>query len=94
MLGCVTPHTNLLLLLLLLLQVLPLLHVELDKGDTLFFHCNVLHRSEQNHSARRRWAFLSSYNRASNNPVTPHHHPQYTPLIKVLMEYCTFASFS
>jgi hypothetical protein len=24
-----------------------------------------------------------SYNRASNNPVRPHHHPQYTPLVKV-----------
>ena len=61
----------------------PLINVELDPGDALYFHSNVLHRSEQNHSDRRRWAFLMSYNTKANNPVKVHHHPQYTPLIKV-----------
>lgn len=62
---------------------MPLVHVELDPGDALFFHCNVLHTSDQNRSDRRRWAFLIAYNRADNNPYLPHHHPQYTPLHKV-----------
>ena len=61
-----------------------LLHVELDAGDGFFFHCNVLHKSESNKSDKRRWAFLVAYNRADNNPVYEHHHPQYTPLYKVL----------
>ena len=65
------------------MQILPLIHVELDPGDALFFHCNVLHTSDQNRSDRRRWAFLIAYNRADNNPYLPHHHPQYTPLQKV-----------
>lgn len=52
----------------------------MEPGDALFFHSNVLHRSDQNKSDRRRWAFLISYNRASNDPVLKHHHPQYTKL--------------
>ena len=64
-------------------QVLPLVDVEMEAGDALFFHSNVLHRSDKNDSDRRRWAFLMAYNRASNNPVYPHHHPQYTKLEKV-----------
>ena len=62
------------------LQVLPLVEVEMEPGDALFFHSNVLHRSDQNNSDRRRWAFLVAYNRASNNPTFKHHHPQYTKL--------------
>ena len=65
------------------MQIMLLIHVELDPGDALFFHCNVLHTSDQNRSDRRRWAFLIAYNRADNNPYLPHHHPQYTPLHKV-----------
>ncbi|XP_064391230.1 L-proline trans-4-hydroxylase-like [Halichondria panicea] len=61
-------------------KVLPLEHVEMESGDALFFHSNLLHCSDQNHSARRRWAFLIAYNRVSNSPVIEHHHPQYTPL--------------
>ena len=49
-------------------------------GDAIFFHCNVLHRSDRNTSDQRRWAFVISYNRADNNPVKQHHHPFYTPL--------------
>ena len=64
-------------------QVLPLVDVEMEAGDALFFHSNVLHRSDKNDSDRRRWAFLIAYNRTSNNPVYPHHHPQYTKLEKV-----------
>lgn len=64
---------------------LPLIHVEMSAGDALFFHSNVLHMSDPNHSADRRWAFIMAYNRASNNPVerlaAPF--PRYIPLGKV-----------
>ncbi|KAL4219706.1 hypothetical protein ACF0H5_022276 [Mactra antiquata] len=58
-------------------------HVEMEPGDALFFHCNLLHCSGANTSAARRWAFLCAYNRVDNNPVKKHHHPFYTPLEKV-----------
>ena len=53
------------------------------QGDALFFHCNLLHCSSANMSTARRWAFLCAYNRADNDPVIKHHHPNYTPLQKV-----------
>ncbi|CAH1271962.1 PHYHD1 [Branchiostoma lanceolatum] len=65
------------------MKIFPLDYAELDEGDALFFHCNLLHSSDKNDSSRRRWNFICSYNRASNNPVYVHHHPQYTPLHKV-----------
>jgi len=52
-------------------------------GDALYFHSNVLHTSDKNDSDLRRWAFLCAYNRADNDPVYKHHHPNYTPLSKV-----------
>lgn len=53
------------------------------QGDALYFHGNVLHTSDRNDSDLRRWAFLCCYNRADNDPVYKHHHPNYTPLSKV-----------
>ncbi|XP_070581924.1 L-proline trans-4-hydroxylase-like isoform X2 [Ptychodera flava] len=61
-------------------KIFPLFHVQLNPGDALYFHSNLLHRSDQNLSDRRRWALICSYNRASNNPFREHHHPFYTPL--------------
>ena len=52
-------------------------------GDGLFFHSNVLHRSDRNESDSRRWAFLVAYNTKTNNPMFEHHCPRYTPLHKV-----------
>ncbi|XP_013392595.1 uncharacterized protein LOC106160521 [Lingula anatina] len=66
-----------------LAKVCPLTYVQLDPGDAVIFHCNLVHRSDQNHSQNRRWAYLVCYNRASNDPVYKHHYPNYTPLIKV-----------
>lgn len=62
---------------------LELVHVELEPGDALFFHANVMHRSDQNRSPNRRWTVLFCFNAARNNPYLEHHHPQYTPLLKV-----------
>jgi ectoine hydroxylase len=60
-----------------------LVHCEMEPGDGLFFHCNVMHRSDQNRSAHRRWTVLFCYNAARNDPYLEHHHPRYTPLAKV-----------
>ena len=50
------------------LKAFALIHVEMEPGDALFFHCNLLHRSDQNHSNQRRWAMITSFNQRLNNP--------------------------
>jgi ectoine hydroxylase-related dioxygenase (phytanoyl-CoA dioxygenase family) len=60
-----------------------LVYAEMEPGDGLFFHCNVMHRSDQNRSPNRRWTVLFCYNAARNDPYLEHHHPRYTPLSKV-----------
>lgn len=62
---------------------LPLVYVEMEPGDVLFFHANLLHRSDQNRSDRPRWSMICCYNAARNDPYKEHHHPRYTPLEKV-----------
>jgi len=62
---------------------LPLVYVEMDPGDVLFFHANLLHRSDQNRSDKPRWAMICCYNAARNDPYKEAHHPRYTPLHKV-----------
>ena len=60
-----------------------MIHVELNPGDVILFHCNLLHRSDQNSSKNARWAMICCYNAARNNPFKDSIHPQYTPLNKV-----------
>jgi ectoine hydroxylase len=60
-----------------------IVYAEMEPGDGLFFHCNTLHRSDQNRSPNRRWTVLFCYNAARNNPYREHHHPFYTALEKV-----------
>ena len=62
---------------------LELVYVEMEPGDVLFFHSNLLHRSDQNRSEKPRWAMICCYNAASNDPYKEAHHPRYTPLHKV-----------
>ena len=64
-------------------KVLDLVYVEMEPGDVLFFHANLLHRSDQNRSDHPRWSMICCYNSAKNNPYKEHHHPRYTPLSKV-----------
>jgi len=66
-----------------MLKTMELVYCEMEPGDGLFFHANVMHRSDQNRSPNRRWTVLFCYNAARNNPYLEHHHPQYTPLHKV-----------
>jgi ectoine hydroxylase-related dioxygenase (phytanoyl-CoA dioxygenase family) len=56
---------------------------ELEVGDAVFFHCNTLHGSGQNHSPNPRRAFLCCYNAKRNSPYKVVRHPEYTPLVKV-----------
>jgi hypothetical protein len=64
------------------LQRLPVVHVELDPGDALFFHGNLLHASGRNTSPNPRWSLICCYNTARNNPYKQGKHPRYTPLAK------------
>jgi ectoine hydroxylase len=66
-----------------LLKIQELVYVEMDPGDTLFFDCNLLHRSDQNHSDHPRWSMICCYNAARNDPYKESQHPRYTPLHKV-----------
>jgi ectoine hydroxylase-related dioxygenase (phytanoyl-CoA dioxygenase family) len=66
-----------------MLKSMDLVHVEMEPGDGLFFHANVMHRSDQNRSPNRRWTVIMCYNAARNDPYLEHHHPRYTPLQKV-----------
>ncbi len=52
----------------LALKTMEHIFVELDAGDALFFHSNLLHRSEANNSENARWSIISCYNRAENIP--------------------------
>lgn len=57
-------------------------YVELEPGDALFFHGNLLHRSDQNRSEDPRWSLICCYNTRSNSPFKPSRHPAYSPLEK------------
>ncbi|MEQ9376926.1 MAG: phytanoyl-CoA dioxygenase family protein [Imperialibacter sp.] len=48
------------------LATLEHMYVELQPGDALFFHPNLLHRSEANTSDSPRWSLISCYNSLSN----------------------------
>jgi ectoine hydroxylase len=62
---------------------LELVYCEMEAGDALFFHSNLLHRSDQNKSEKARWSLICCYNAARNDPYKTAQHPNYTPLHKV-----------
>jgi phytanoyl-CoA hydroxylase len=51
-----------------LMKELELVFVEMEAGDTLFFHSNTLHRSDANLSDAPRWSLISAYNLITNKP--------------------------
>jgi len=61
---------------------LELVYAEMQPGTAVFFHCNTLHRSDQNRSPDPRWALICCYNAARNDPYKDSRHPRYTPLEK------------
>ncbi|MSR30883.1 MAG: phytanoyl-CoA dioxygenase family protein [Gemmataceae bacterium] len=63
-----------------ILKRMPVVYCAMEPGDAIFFHCNLLHRSNQNTSDKPRWSMICCYNAARNNPYKESHHPCYTPL--------------
>jgi Phytanoyl-CoA dioxygenase (PhyH) len=55
---------------------------EVEPGDAVFFHCNLLHRSDRNDSDAPRWALICCYNAARNDPYKESRHPRYRYLEK------------
>ena len=53
---------------------------ELEAGDAVFFHCNLLHRSMSNQSEDARLSLINCYNTRENDPFIDHHHPGYSKL--------------
>src|SRR6478736_7048310 len=49
------------------LETMEHVYVEIEPGDALFFHSNILHRSEANTSDKPRWSIISCYNSLSNH---------------------------
>ncbi|MDF1774636.1 MAG: phytanoyl-CoA dioxygenase family protein [Rhizobiaceae bacterium] len=45
-------------------------YVDMDPGDALVFHSNLLHRSDANNSDTYRWGYICSYNAVHNAPFT------------------------
>lgn len=62
------------------LDRLKIVHVEMEPGDGLFFHGNLLHRSDQNTSPDPRWALICCYNTRRNDPYKTSRHPNYARL--------------
>lgn len=44
------------------------IYVEMEPGDALIFHGNLLHRSDANNSDTYRWGYICSYNAVTNAP--------------------------
>jgi ectoine hydroxylase-related dioxygenase (phytanoyl-CoA dioxygenase family) len=62
------------------LKIMPLDYLEMEAGDTAFFHCNTLHASAANFSDKPRWSIITAYNLASNKPYKDVHASSYTPI--------------
>ena len=62
------------------LRIMPLDYLEMEAGDTAFFHCNTLHASAANLSEKPRWSIITAYNLASNKPYKDVHKCSYTPI--------------
>jgi ectoine hydroxylase len=59
---------------------LELVPCELEPGSAVVFHCNLLHRSDQNRGPDPRWALICCYNAARNDPYKESRHPRYSRL--------------
>jgi ectoine hydroxylase len=65
------------------LERLERIYCEMNSGTAVFFHSNLLHRSDQNKSPNPRWAFICCYNTRHNDPYLESRHPGYHPLKKL-----------
>lgn len=58
-----------------------LVYCEMEPGDALFFHGNLLHCSSRNDSEHPRWSLICCYNTRHNDPyILDGRHPNYSPL--------------
>ena len=58
-----------------------LVYCELNPGDAVFFHSNLLHRSDANTSDSPRLSIICCYNTKHNDPIYKDgRHPNYSPL--------------
>jgi ectoine hydroxylase-related dioxygenase (phytanoyl-CoA dioxygenase family) len=57
-----------------------LVYAELQPGDALFFHPNLLHRSDANNSDKPRWTIISAYNLDFNKPFREKNPSCITPI--------------
>jgi len=75
------------------LKTMDIVYVELAAGDALFFHSNLLHRSEANLSDYARWSLISCYNRQANvgynEPNGSHIVPVHVVPDEALLEWAT-----
>lgn len=72
-------------------KISELIHCELRAGDVLFFHPNILHRSEANLSENARWSVISAYNLSHNKPFREKHSSCITP-VSVVRDEAILAS--
>ena len=73
------------------LKTMELVYVELKPGDGLFFHSNLLHRSEANLSDKSRWSLISVYNLSYNKPFREKNTSCFTP-VKVVADSAVLSS--
>ncbi|MEO5997887.1 MAG: phytanoyl-CoA dioxygenase family protein [Chitinophagaceae bacterium] len=73
------------------LKIFERIYVELEPGDFLFFHSNILHMSEANLSDRPRWSLISAYNLSYNKPFREKNLSCITP-VKVVPDDSIMAS--
>lgn len=62
------------------LKTMELIYSELEPGDALFFHSNLLHRSEANLSDHPRWSIISCYTLQSNLAYNETSNSWHTPV--------------
>jgi ectoine hydroxylase-related dioxygenase (phytanoyl-CoA dioxygenase family) len=78
------------------LKTMDLVYCELEPGDALFFHSNLLHRSEANLSEKPRWSIISCYcsqsNLAYNEKSTSWQTPVEVVPDNALLEWETYES--
>jgi Phytanoyl-CoA dioxygenase (PhyH) len=68
-----------------------LVYAQLQPGDALFFHANLLHRSDANNSDRPRWSIISAYNLDYNVPFREKNPSCITP-VEVVPDEAILAS--
>jgi hypothetical protein len=62
------------------LQSMELVYMEVEAGDAIFFHSNLLHRADANLSEQARWSVISCYSAQSNLAQKPPFTSWYTPV--------------